>query len=141
MSFKIICGLMLFLWNTPAFSQQLIVHVVDQNSEQPMADATVWLHYGCMHSGRPRVVKEKTNAAGVAVFTSVSFRPLEFCVQPDSDRYSSTGHLPYLFVAPENASICPKCLNRMFTSLPNEITFHVRRLTAAQRFRNLFRWD
>jgi hypothetical protein len=120
-------------------AQDLTVHVIDQHSKQPLANALVRLHYGCWHSMRQIEIKQKTNDAGIAIFHSVSLKPLEFCITPDSDAYD-TREL-YVFASPEDAQNYTKSLNTVFTTLPAEVTFHVRQRSFAERVRNIFRWE
>ena len=120
--------------------QDLTVHVVDQQGKRPVVNAVVRLHYGCNHSMRPIELKQKTNADGVAIFHSVSLSPLEFCVFPDLDTYASQ-ELPYLFTSPQDARNEAKSLNKVFTTLPAEVTFHVRRRTFFERLRHLSAYD
>lgn len=51
---------------------------------------------------RPIELKQNTTAEGIAVFHSVTLKPLEFCVLPDSDAYASQEG-PYVFTSPEDA--------------------------------------
>jgi hypothetical protein len=121
-------------------AQDLTVHIIDQQTKQPVVDAMVRLHYGCDHSMRPIELKQKTNTAGIAIFQSVSLSPLEFCVFPDLDAYASQ-ELPYFFSSPQDAVNQAKSLNKVFTTLPAEITFHVRRRNFFERIRHLSAYD
>ena len=116
-----------------AWAQDLTVHIVDQDSKKPVAQALVRLHYGCSHSTRPIELKQKTDSAGTVVFRSVSLKPLEFCVFPDLDAFASQ-ELPYLFAAPQEDN--SKSLNNVFTVLPADVTFHVRRRSFLERIRH-----
>ena len=121
-------------------AQDLTVHVIDQQTKQPVANAMIRLHYGCDHSMRPIELKQKTNADGIAIFHSVSVSPLEFCVFPDLDAYASQ-ELPYFFTSPQDAPNQIKNLNRVFTALPAEVTFHVRHRGFFERIRHLSAYD
>jgi hypothetical protein len=121
-------------------AQDLTVHVIEQKTKQPVANAMVRLHYGCDHSMRPIELKQKTDAAGIAIFHSVSLSPLEFCVFPDLDAYASQ-ELPYVFTSPQSAGNSTKSLNKIFTTLPAEVTFHVRRRSFFERIRHLSAYD
>jgi hypothetical protein len=120
--------------------QDLTVHVIDQQTKQPVAKAVVRLHYGCDHSMHPIELIQKTNTAGIAVFQSVSLSPLEFCVFPDLDAYASQ-ELPYVFTSPQDAANQTKSLNKVFTTLPAEVTFHVRHRNIFERIRHLSAYD
>lgn len=120
-------------------AQDLTVRVLDQNSQKPLASVLVRLHYGCWHSMRPVEVKERTNASGIAVFHSPSLKPLEFCVFPDYAFASQ--EQPYVFTSPEEARGFSKYSGTVISSLPNEVTFHVRRLSLSERIRKLFSYD
>jgi len=88
---------------------------------------------------RPIELKQKTNAAGIAIFHSVSVSPTEFCVFPDY-AYDSQEQ-PFMFTSPQDAQNQIKYSGKVFTTLPNEITFHVRRLSFAEHLRKFFRYD
>jgi hypothetical protein len=88
---------------------------------------------------RPKELRQKTNAVGIATFHSVSLTPLEFCVFPDY-AYAAQEQ-PFLFTSPPDAENYKKYLGKVFTILPADVTFHVRRLSFAERIRNLFRYD
>jgi hypothetical protein len=120
-------------------AQDLTVKVIDQITNKPLSNVLIRIHYGCSHSVRPVELKQKTDTNGNAIFHSVSVSPTEFCVFPDY-AYSSK-EPPVLFTSPSEAQQYTKSLNKVSTELPAEITFHVRRLRIAERFRNLWRWD
>jgi hypothetical protein len=46
-----------------------------------------------------------------------------------------------LFTSPKEAQQYSKSLNKVFTELPAVLTFHVRRLSIAERFRQYWQWD
>ena len=121
-------------------AQDLTVHALDQQIKHPVGNAIVRLHYGCNHSMRPVELKQKTNADGIAIFRSISVSPLEFCVFPDLDAYASQ-ELPYVFTSPQDAVSQTKSLDRVFTTLPAEVTFHVRRRSFFERIRHLAAYD
>lgn len=121
-------------------AQDLTVHVLDQQTKRPVVNAMVRLHYGCDHSMRPIELKQKTNADGIAVFHSVSVSPLEFCVFPDLDAYASQ-ELPYFFTSPQDAVNQTKKSNKVFTTLPTEVTFHVSHRNFFERIRHLAAYD
>jgi hypothetical protein len=73
------------------------------------------------------------------VFHSPSLKPLEFCVFPDDALASQ--ELPYLFTSREEVSSFSKYSGTVFSSLPNEVLFHVRRLSLFERIRKLFGYD
>jgi hypothetical protein len=88
---------------------------------------------------RPIELKQRTNAAGVAVFHSVSLSPHEFCVFPD---YAfQVQEQPYLFASPQETPNYNKYGGQVLSTLPGQVTFHVRHLTLSERIRNLFRYD
>jgi hypothetical protein len=120
-------------------AQELTVHVINEASKQPVSNALVRLHYGCTHSMRPIELKQKTNAVGMAIFHAVTLTPYEFCVFPDY-AYASQEQ-PLLFASPREAENYNKYAGKVFTTLPAEVSFHVRRLSVAERIRNLFRND
>ena len=122
-------------------AQDLTVNVIDERSKQPVSNALVLLHYGCFHSVRPIELKQKTNSAGIAVFHSVTLSPLEFCIYPDLDTFAFQEEIPYVFTSPQDAKNYTKSLNRVFTALPAEVTFHVHRYSFAERLRNFWRYD
>jgi hypothetical protein len=129
--------LILSVHQSPA--QSLTVHVLSE-SNHPEEGVLIRLDYGCSHSMRPIVLKQKTNAAGIAIFQSLSLTPLEFCVFPD-DEYATREH-PYVFTSPEDAARnYTKSINKVFTELPAEVTFHVRRRSFSERIRQLFSSD
>jgi hypothetical protein len=131
-------GLML-LTSFVSRAQDLTVKIIDQSTQKPVGDALVRLHYGCMHSMRPIELKQRTNAAGVAVFHSVALSPHEFCVFPD---YAfQPQEQPYVFTSPQDAATYSKYSGRIISTLPNQIAFHVRRLSLSERIRKLFRYD
>jgi hypothetical protein len=123
----------------PSNAQDLTVHMIDRDTKQPIGNALIRLHYGCWHSMRPVELKQKTDAAGTAVFNSVTLSPLEFCVFPDY-AYASQEQT-VVFTSPSEGQNYSKYQGRIFTSLPTEITFHVRRLSFIERLRNLLRYD
>jgi len=120
-------------------AQDLTVRVINQSTNKPLASLLVRLHYGCQHSMRPVELKQKTDSNGIAIFRSVSFIPLEFCVFPDYAYASQEQTI--LFTSPKDAQIYAKYSGKFFTSLPTEIAFHVRKLSVAERVRDFFRYD
>jgi hypothetical protein len=120
-------------------AQDLTVHIIDESNTQPIENALVRLHYGCSHSMRPIELKQKTDAAGIAIFCSVSVSPIEFCVFPDY-AYDAQEQ-PFMFTSPSDAQNQIKYLGTVFTTLPNEVTFHVRRLTFLEHLRKFLRYD
>ena len=124
---------------TRSGAQDLTVHVLDQNTKMPVADALVRLHYGCWHSVRPVELKQKTDASGIVVFHSLSIGPREFCVFPD---YTFEAQVQqFAFTSPEVASTYGGHSGHVFSSLPGDVTFHVRRLSLSERIRNFLRYD
>jgi hypothetical protein len=136
---KVALILLLFcIGHCPA--QDLTVNILDQQTLKPVVNAVERLHYGCDHSMHPIELKQKTNAAGTTTFHSVSLQPLEFCVFPDLDTYASQ-ELPYVFMTPTDAAHQHKSLNKVFTTLPAEVSFHVRRRSFFERLRHLSAYD
>jgi hypothetical protein len=130
----------LFLCGDSSEAQDLTVKVIDQITNKPLSNVLIRLHYGCTHSVRQVELKEKTDSDGNAFFHSVSVSPTEFCVFPDY-AYSSQ-EPPVLFTSSgEYQQHYTKSLNKVFTELPAEVIFHVKRLSIAERFRNFWRWD
>lgn len=115
-------------------AQSLTVKLIDEGTGRPVRNALVRLHYGCEHSMRPIELIERTDATGNAIFTSVSLSQYEFCVFPDYKFDSQERQ--FLFVPPSTAGEYSKYLGKVFTALPAAVTFHVRRLTVGERFRN-----
>lgn len=120
-------------------AQDHSIKIIDQSTQKPVGGALVRLHYGCMHSMRPIELKQRTDAAGVAVFHSVSLSPHEFCVFPD---YAfQPQEQPYVFTSPQDAATYSKYSGPVMSTLSNQIAFHVRRLSLTERIRNLSRYD
>ena len=119
-------------------SQDLTVKVFEQSTSQPVRNALVRLHYGCMRSMRPIELKARTDAMSIAVFPSVSLTPLELCVLPDYD--FDTREQTGLFASPKNG-IAEKYSGQVVDSLPNTLTFHVRRLSFFENLRKLFSYS
>lgn len=139
MTRKAVLAIALFTCCLRGAVAQLTVHVVENGSNKPLSNVLVRLHYGCAHSMHPVELKEKTNAAGVATFPSVSLSSLEFCVFPDYAYESKEQQ--FMFTSPQDTPMYEKYINKPLTALPADITFHVRRYTFGERVRNLFRYD
>src|SRR5882762_787589 len=78
--------------------QYITVHVIEATTQQPIKDLDLVLKSGCMHSVRPKVMRQKTDSAGTAVFHGVSLAGLESCVVLNSAFYASLD-LPYIFAS------------------------------------------
>ena len=126
-------------WMQAARAGDLTVKVLDQTTGKPVSDALIRLHYDCWHSVRPTELKQRTDASGVAVFHSLSIGPREFCIFPD---YAFAAmEQQFAFTSLQAAASLIGQKEHVLTSLPSEVTFHVRRLSLSERIRNLFRYD
>jgi hypothetical protein len=135
---KFLCGLLALTTVTlQTSSQDLTVKVLHQDSNAPVSNALIRLHYGCWHSMRPIELKQKTNAQGIAIFHSLSLTPHEFCVFLDRDVFASAEQT-IAFSSPSEAAQYSKFSGTIKTTLPAEITFYVRRLSFGERLRWLF---
>ncbi len=120
-------------------ADDLTVKVLDQTTGKPVTGALIRLHYDCWHSVRPTELKQRTDASGVAIFRSLSIGPREFCVFPDY-AFAATEQ-QFAFTSPQIKASLIGQPSHALTSLPSEVTFHVRRLSLSERLRNLFRYD
>jgi hypothetical protein len=121
-------------------AEDITVHVVETATLKPIAGTDIVLKSGCMHSVRPKVQQQKTDSAGTTIFHDVSLSGLESCVVVDSVSYASLD-LPYIFASPQEAQNLGKSLNKVVTTLPAEVTFHVRHRTFSERLHYIFRFD
>lgn len=137
---KFILALSAALLMCTAHAEDLKVTTLSEDgNHHPVPNVLIRLHYGCWHSMRPIELKQKTGPDGVATFKSVTLSPLEFCVSPD-DTFEPQER-GYLFTSPEDAKNFLTSAEEVRTTLPAEITFHVRRYTFWEWLRNFARYD
>jgi hypothetical protein len=121
-------------------AQDITVHVVEAATQQPINGMDLVLKSGCMHSVRPKLLQQKTDSAATSIFHNISLSGPESCVSVDSNSFASLD-LPFIFASPEEAQNLGKSLNKVQTTLPAEITIHVRHRTFSERLHYIFRFD
>jgi hypothetical protein len=137
----------LLLCHSPSHSlclaQDITVHVVESGTLKPIPGIDLNLRIDCMNPKRPKAFQQRTDPAGVAVFRAVSLKTDPICIDLFSIAYRSLD-LDAVFASPydaERLKSADKMKNPIITSLPAEVTFHVRKRTLSEQLHFMFRGD
>jgi len=121
-------------------AQDIKVDVVDSKTSKPVADIRVALYRDCMGSKHSKAIEQRTDQAGASVFQGLSLADGPICIVLLTATYQPLD-LDAMFASPDDAKrLNPdrKLLNPIVTSLPAEVTFHVRRRTIGEQLHFLF---
>ncbi len=115
--------------------QDLTVNVVtDQSSHKPVSGVAVQLFPQPAMSGRRKVITQKSDSNGVAVFHDVDLTSIAWSV--GISNLASQADQVFTLCRPENAS--SQHVQPTITSLPAEITLHVRKRGFGEILQYLF---
>jgi hypothetical protein len=122
---------------TASSAQDLTVHVVTNSaSPKPMAGVAVQLFPQPMMPGKRKVIFEKSDQRGLVVFHNIDLRTLAWSVSIYN--LATVGTDPVVILCrPENAQ--SQYARPTVTSLPADITIHVRKRGLGERLEYLFR--
>jgi hypothetical protein len=118
-------------------AQDLTVHVVtDSSHPKPIRGVAVQLFPGPAMPGRRRVVEQKSDSNGVVIFRNVDLSSIAWSVSVFN--LGTTAIDPVVILCrPENAST-QGGVRPTITSLPAEITLHVRKRGLGERLQYMF---
>jgi len=122
------------------FAQDVTVHVISDDTKKPLKGIDIDLRVDCENPHRPKALEQKTDDSGITVFHSVSLGGEPVCIDLFSIAYEYAPlQLDYIFVSPDKAAQFQKSLNTIITTLPSEVTFHVRKRGIGERLAFMFR--
>jgi hypothetical protein len=121
-------------------AQDLTVHVVtDSPSHKPLSGIRVQLFPQPAMSGRRKVISQKSDSNGVVVFHNIDLTSIAWSVSIYNFLSETTDQVVIL-CWPENASSqgLSKHVGSTITSLPAEVTLHVRTRGFGEEIKYLF---
>lgn len=116
-------------------AQDLVVHVVTNTAApKPMPGVSVQLFPQPSMPGRRKIISERSNANGVVVFHDIDLSKIAWSVSVWNIGTAATD--PVILCKPENAQA--QGVRPSITSLPAQITLHVRRRGFREQLAYLF---
>lgn len=119
-------------------AQDLTVHVLTATDPKPASGIAVQLFPQPFMSGSRKIINQKSDSKGIVVFHDIDLTSIAWMVSIYNWGTVATDPAAIL-CAPENASAqAIRGRPITVTSLPAEITIHVRKRTASETLRRLF---